>query len=290
VFRLPAALRLESGMFRDAANDWSSHNAPRLGAALAYYAVLSLAPLFLIVMAVAGYFVNENAARGQIYWQVRSIAGSQTAEVVQTLLRGAHEKNRGIMATCLGFVLLLLGASGIFVELRDTLNYIWDAPAVPSGGIASVIRYRLFAFAAVAGIGVLVICSLIASIWVQALGKDVTLFISVPGPALEAVNFGITFAVMSFLFALIYRIFPAIPVEWEDVAVGSVVTAALFAVGKFVVGLYLGRAGVGSAYGAAGSLVVLLVWIYYSAQIFLYGAEFTHVFATYRKKSRESER
>lgn len=290
MFRFSSAFRPEVGMFRDAGHQWMAHNAPRLGAALAYYSILSLAPLLLIVVVLGGYLFGASAVRGEIYWQVNHVVGSETALAIQTLLKEARPQGSGIVATVFGFLVLFVGASGVFIELRDALNYIWDVPPVAGGGLAAMLRYRFFSFAAVAGVGVLALLSLMASVFVQAMGRYLGQFISLPAATLEAINFAVTFFILSFLFALIYRIFPQTRVDWEDVAVGSAVTAALFTAGKFLVALYLGKAGVGSAYGAAGSLVVLLVWVYYSAQIFLYGAEFTHVFARRRRVYFDAQR
>jgi membrane protein len=183
----------------------------------------------------------------------------------------------------LGFLTLLIGSSGVFLELRDTLNYIWDAPPRPSSGIGELVRDRIFSFALVLGLGLLLTLSLAFSAIVQAAGAWSGRFLAIPAPILEVINFLITFIITSFLFALIYRVIPEVRVEWSDVVIGAIITAALFTGGKFLIGLYLGKAGVGSAYGAAGSLVILLVWVYYSAQIFIYGAEFTHVWARRRR-------
>ncbi len=269
-------------LFMEAASQWSKHNASRLGAALAYYSVLSLAPLVVVVVAICGFAFGEQAVQGQVYWQIKDLVGSQSAAVVQTLLKQAHQPSAGILASVAGFIVLLLGASGVFIELRDTLNYIWDAPVPKSSGVWSVVRLRFFSFAMILGIGFLLIVSLAFSAAIQAVGKYAAHYITMPAAMLETVNFIVTFLATSFLFALIYRFIPEVPIDWADVGMGSVVTAALFAIGKFLIGLYLGKAGVGSAYGAAGSLVVLLVWVYYSSQIFLYGAEFTHVYALHR--------
>jgi membrane protein len=275
-------MRLYGKMFREAYILWSRHNAPRLGAALAYYTVLSLAPLLIAVVAVCGIFFGDAAVRGQIQWQIQSTVGPEAAAVVQTLLKGARQPGAGILASSLGFLVLLTGASGVFVELRDTLNYIWDAPPSTSTGVWGLLRYRFVAFATVLGIGFLLIVSLIMSAAIQAAGSFAARYLALPAAVLEGINFAISFAVTSLLFALIYKIIPEVPNTWGDVTVGAIFTAALFTAGKFAIGLYLGKAGVGSAYGAAGSLIVLLVWVYYSSQVFLYGAEFTHVWALRR--------
>jgi membrane protein len=279
-------MNLHWRLFREAAAQWSEHNAPRLGAALAYYTVLSLAPLLVVVVAVSGFAFGEDAVRGQVYWQIKGVVGSEGAMAVQTLLKAAHRPTTGLVSSIVGFFILLIGASGVFMELHDALNYVWDAPQNSGSGIWNMLRLRFFSFAMVLGIGFLLIVSLALSAVIQAAGAYASRFIATPPLVLEATNFVITFIVTSFLFALIYKLIPEVPINWSDVVAGAVVTSALFALGKFGIGVYLGKAGVGSPYGAAGSLVVLLVWVYYSAQIFLYGAEFTHVYALQRGAGR----
>jgi membrane protein len=282
-------LSLRWGLFREAASQWSRHNAPRLGAALAYYTILSLAPTVVVIVAIAGFAFGESAVRGQVYTQFRDTMGDRGAAAIQALLRAAHRPAAGITASALGFLTLLVGASGVFMELRDTLNYIWDAPPAPGFGIKAFIRHRFFSFAMVLGIGFLMMVSLTLSAIVQAAGDWLALYVPVPASVLEALNFLATFLATTLLFALIYRFLPDVRVDWEDVVIGSVITAALFAAGKFLIALYIGTAGVGSAYGAAGSLVVILVWVYYSSQIFLYGAEITRAYAR-QKLSRPAIR
>jgi membrane protein len=274
------------GLFREAASEWSRHHAPRLGAALAYYTVLSLAPLLVVIVAVAGFAFGENAVRGQVYSEFKDLMGDRGAAIVQTLLKAAYRPGTGITASVLGFFTLLLGASGVFMELRDTLNYIWDAPSSGGFGVKNFLKYRFFSFAMVLGIGFLLMVSLVMSAIIQAAGDWLTSYLPVPAPVLEGINFLVTFIATTILFALMYRVIPEVHVDWEDVAIGSVITAALFAAGKFLIALYLGKAGVGSAYGAAGSLVVILVWVYYSSQIFLYGAEVTRTYARNKHRPR----
>lgn len=273
-------LRFEWSLFRDAAAAWSAHNAQRLGASLAYYSIFSLAPLLLIFVSIAGTVFGENAVRGEIYWEIRALAGNTGAAFIQELLKGAGmHRASGILASILGFVMLVLGASGVFIELRDDLNYIWNVPAPEESIWRGLLRYRLISFGLVLGSGLLITASLAASIAIQAAEKYALGYVMIPAFLLEAANFGVTFLATTLLFGLVYTILPERRVPWTDVAVGSVVTAILFTAGKSLVAFYLGRAGVGSLYGAAGSLVVLLVWVYYSAQIFLFGAEFTHVYS-----------
>jgi membrane protein len=262
-------------LFRDAAFRWSEHNAPRLGAALAFYTVLSLAPLLVIVVAICGFVFGAQAVSGQLFWQIHNTVGDEGAQLVQSVLKTAHRPATGIIATGFGMITLFAGASAVFVELRDTLNYIWGAPGPNDSRFWTAIRRRCYSFAIVLGIGFL----LMGSITVSAIMQH---FLVLAAPIVEAMNVLITFLATSFLFALIYRVIPEVRVDWEDVAIGSLLTAALFAVGRFLIGLYLGKASVGSAYGAAGSLVVLLVWVYYSSQVFLYGAELTRLYADRR--------
>jgi membrane protein len=271
------------GIFREAGKKWYSHNAPRLGAALAYYTALSLAPALLVMIAICDFAFGEDAVKGQVYWQFRSVMGDQGASVVQTLLKAAHRPGSGVIATVLGFLILLLGASAVFNELRDTLNYIWDIPSEGNSGLWGMVRYRFLSFAMVLGAGLVLMASLILSAVVQAAGSWIAPFISVPAPLLQWVNFLAPFIASVFLFALIFEVMPDFRVKWKEALIGSVITAALFTVGKVLIGLYLRKAAVGSAYGAAGSLVVLLVWVYYSSQIFLYGAEVMRAYSRYSR-------
>ncbi|HWE53012.1 MAG TPA: YihY/virulence factor BrkB family protein [Bryobacteraceae bacterium] len=274
-------MRASWHLVRDAALQWSAHNAPRLGAALAYYAVLSLAPLLILVVEVCGYFFGEQDVRGQVYWEISQTVGSQSAAVIESLLTGIHQGNSISAASIFGIAILLLGASGVFVELRDALNYIWDAPPGTGSGFYGFLRDRIFSFAMVVSVGFLLAFSLAATTLVRAVGAQTSLHVS---PAvLDAGDFFLSFAVKAFLFGLIYRVIPHVHVDWREVAIGAVITAALFETGTFLITFYLQRTQTGSAYGAAGSLVALLVWVYYSAQIFLYGAELTHVYAKSRR-------
>ncbi len=273
-------MRVEWSLFEAAAAAWSAHNAQRLGASLAYYTIFSLAPLLLIFVSIAGIVFGEDAVRGEMYWQIRVLAGHEGAAFIQELLKGARmHPASGILAGVLGFTVLVLGASSVFGELRDDLNYIWEIPAPQVSVWRGLLRYRIFSFGLVLGSGLLITASLSVSVAIQAAEKYASGSVGISPLLLEAANAGATFVATTLLFGLIYTIFPERRVPWTDVAVGSVVTAVLFAAGKSLVALYLGRSGVGSLYGAAGSLVVLLVWVYYSAQIFLFGAEFTHVYS-----------
>lgn len=280
-------LLLDGTIFRRAVSAWWSHNPPRLGAALAYYTVLSLAPLLVILVAIAGHFFGEEAARGQIFWQIRNVAGDQSAALVQTLLKdAAHHGRSGLVAGVFSFILLLIGASGVFSELRDDLNYIWEVQD-ESATWEGVIRQRLISFLLVLCAGLLVILSLTLSVMIQTASKFAFAWIG-HSASLESLNIVATFIFAALVIGLMYRFLPAARVDWKDAAVGSSVTAALVVLGKTAVAFYLTRAGIGSTYGAAGSMVVLLVWVYYSSQIFLLGAEFTRVYAVSRGSFRST--
>lgn len=272
--------RVDWGIFRAAAKAWSEHNAQRLGAALACYSILSVAPLLLILVSISGLVLARNAIQGEIYWQIRAVAGSQVAAFIQELLNGmANHATTGIAAGVLGFIMWLVGASAVFLELYDDLNYIWDIRIPQGSTIGDVVRNRLFAFGLVIGTGLLFTLSLAANVAIQTAEKYVLGIVNIPAAVFATANFLASFFAPVVLFGLIYTVLPARRVAWTDAAVGSLITAVLFAIGKWLVGLYLISAGVGSLYGAAGSVVILLVWVYYSAQIFLLGAEFTHVYS-----------
>ena len=262
------------------ASRWMDHKSAKQGAALAYYSVLSLAPLVILVVAIAGLAFGEAAARGQIVYQIQDLIGYQGAEAVQTVLKATYKPKTGIVASALGVLTLLFGASGVFGELRDSLNTIWDAPAPAAWSILSELKSRFFSFAMVLGIGFLLLVSLVVSAVLATVEKYFSTALPVPPAVLLIINDVISLVAITFLFALTYKYVPDVRLEWNDVWIGAAGTAFLFTLGKFGIGFYLGRAAVGSAYGAAASLVVVLVWVYYSAQIFLFGAEFTHIYAT----------
>jgi membrane protein len=259
--------------------EWNDDNAPRLGAALAFYTILSLAPLLVVAIAIAGFVFGEEAARGQIVAQFQGLVGEQGAEAVQTMIQNANRPSAGLVASIIGVITLLLSASGVFGELQASLNAIWDIKPKPSGGIWGTIKQRFFSFSLVLGTGFLLLVSLALSAALAALYSVIER--SFPGLGIVGtiVNFLISFAVTTLLFAAIYKLLPDAEIAWKDVFIGAAVTALLFSLGRYLIGLYLGQASVGSAYGAAGTLVVLLIWIYYSAQILFMGAEFTQVYA-----------
>src|SRR5947209_1179041 len=261
---------------------WSDDNVPRLGASLAYYTALSLAPLILVVVAVAGLAFGKQAVQGELVWQIRDTVGEQGAKVIQDLIKTAHQQSSGIIATVIGLVTLFFGASSVVMELSDALNTIWHVPRNPSQtGLTSMFRYmrqRFVSFAMVLGVGFLLLVSLLVNAGLSAAGKFFDRLLPVPEYVLHIVNLTLSFMVITFLFAIIYKVLPDVRLKWSDVAVGAAVTSLLFTLGKFCLGLYLGKSSIASTYGAAGSFIIVLVWVYYSAQIFFLGAEFTRVY------------
>ncbi len=266
-------------LIRTTAREWSEDKVPRLGAALAFYSVLSIAPLLLIAIAVAALIFGEEAASGQLAGQIRQMVGQEGAEAIQMMLKNARKPGAGIVASIVGFATLLLGASGVFGQLQDAMNTIWEVQPKADRGILGMLRDRFFSFSMVLGTGFLLLTSLILSSAVAAAFHLLSGVSPALKPLLAVGDLAASAVVVILLFALIYKLLPDARIAWRDVWVGAGLTTALFLVGKAAIGAYLGRSGYGSSYGAAGSLVVLLVWIYYSSQILFFGAEFTKVYA-----------
>jgi membrane protein len=271
-------------LVRQAAADWSNDNAPTLGAALAYYAAFSLSPLLLITISVAAMLLGEKEARDEVAGQVRQTLGPLTADAVDGFLEDTHrtggtEGNIGM--TVVGLAALLFGASGAFGQLQDALNLIWKTEAPPRTGnfLVHFLHHRLLSFAAVLGCGLLLLASLAVSTALAAVGDWLPAPLAGDTVWWQGLFFLVSFGFVALLFALLFKLLPNAPIAWRDVWLGAVLTAALFTLGQYLIGLYLGRSSVASAYGAAGSLAVILVWVYYSAQIVLFGAELTHVYA-----------
>jgi membrane protein len=267
------------GVFRQAAANWSKHKAAQMGAALAFYSALSLAPLVIISMSIVSLFVDAKVAATHFLGQMESMVGAEGAKAMEGMLQHAQEPKTGAIAAVLGIITLLFGASGVFGQLQDAMNTVWEVPPKAHGGVWGIIRSRFLSFAMVLGTGFLLLTSLLLSTVIAAIGQQ----IGNRWPAVEGLtHLGdelVTFIVMALLFGMMFKLLPDTHVAWRDVWHGALITAVLFTIGKFAIGLYLGKSAVGSAYGAAGSLVVLLVWIYYSAQILFFGAELTHAIA-----------
>jgi membrane protein len=281
------ALKSIGGMLGETITRFVADNAPRLGAALAYYTVISLAPLLLVFVGVMGQVLGQEAARGEIVGEIEGTIGPEAAELVQQALEAAGQDNSGVVATILGAVVLFIGATTVFVNLSGSLNAIWGVEPVPGeGGLLRQARNffvnRLTTFAALLGIGFLLLVSFVVSTWIEAAAAFFADQLPMPPGTLRLVNIAVSLGVVTLLFAYIYRTIPDVRLAWRDVFTGALITALLFTLGKYLIGLYLGRSSVGSAYGAAGALIVLLVWIYYSSLIFFLGAEFTQVYANHR--------
>jgi YihY family inner membrane protein len=267
-------------MIKATVKAWVDDYAPSMGAALSYYTLFSLAPLLIIVIAVAGMVFGQEAAQGEIVAQLRGIMGEQGAVAVEGMLKAAREPAKSVVATIVGIAILLLGATAIFGELQSALDRIWRVPAPKNeSGIWHLLRTRLLSFGLVLGLGFLLVVSLVVSAALAALGKWWGGWFKDWDVFLESLNFAVSFGIFTLLFAMIYKIMPRAKISWRDVWTGAAVTALLFTIGKVLIGLYLGKSSVASGFGAAGSLVVLIAWVYYSAQIFLFGAEYTWVYA-----------
>ena len=276
---------------RQSLSAWIDDNIPSMGAAIAFYTVFSIAPLLLIVIAVTGLLFNHSSAQQRILSEISALLGPAGAQAVQGMLVSVADSRRGGLAATIGSVALLIGATSVFAELQSALNRIWRVPRVKRlGGMWSLLRTRLLSFGMILGVGFLSLVSLLLSAGLTALGTWWSPIFGVWQLALRITNLLFSFVVVTLMFAMIYKFLPRASISWSDVWTGSLATALLFEFGKELIGLYLGTSGITSAFGAAGSLAVLLLWVYYSAQIFLLGAEFTWVFAHEVGSRRGQER
>jgi len=267
-------------LVRDAFKGWSEDYAPSMGAALSYYSVFSLAPLLLIVISIAGLAFGDEVARGEVFAQIRGLMGDASAHAVEDLLASLSKPSRGITATLISAGALLIGATTVFGELQDALDRIWRAPTRErSGGLWGLLRSRLLSFGMILGIAFLLVVSLVASAAIAALGRWWSAAFGEWELLLQAVNALVGFGLTTAVFAMIYKLMPRVDVRWHDVWLGAATTALLFTIGRMLIGLYIGKSGIASGFGAAGSVAIIFVWVYYSAQIFLLGAEFTWVYA-----------
>ena len=266
-------------LLQETFKEWSDDKASRLAAALAYYTIFSIAPLLIIVIAIAGAVFGEEAARGQIVGQIQGLVGVDGAKFLETAIQNANKPKTGAIASIISVLVLLVGATGLFTELQDAMNTIWEVKPKPGRGINNMIRLRFLSFAMVIGIGFLLLVSLVIS---TILATLVTYFSNLlPGFDFiwHIANFIISFAITTILFGLIFKVLPDVKIAWSDVLIGAALTSVLFSIGKFLLGQYLGNGSFGSSYGAAGSLVVILAWVNYAAQILFFGAEFTQVYS-----------
>ncbi|MGV2866562.1 YihY/virulence factor BrkB family protein [Achromobacter sp. AGC39] len=273
------AIKRFYALVKQTVTNWLDDYAPSMGAAIAFYTVFSLAPLLIIVIGIAGFFWGREAAQGQLLDQVSAMVGAEGGKAVESVVLGAQEPAQGIAATVISVVMLVIGATTVFSELQSALDRIWKVNAKKQSGIWALIRARLLSFGLILTLAFLLLVSLVVSTLLAALGSWVGGGIPGWGVLLQAVNEAITLGILTLLFAMIYRFMPQVSVAWRDVWAGAFVTAVMFEIGKFLIGLYMAKASVASSYAAAGSLVIVLIWVYYAAQVFLLGAEFTRVYA-----------
>ncbi|GBG15033.1 membrane protein [Novimethylophilus kurashikiensis] len=280
--RIPNSVQCAFKLLYDALMEWMDHRASSKGAALAFYTLFSLAPILVLAIAIAGYFFGADAAQGELINQIRGLMGENGAQAVQALLAAARDKDAGLLATTIATVLLIIGATSVFAELKASLDEMWATPKVKEkSGVGALVKTRLLSFSLVLVLGFLLLISLIVSAALSVLEHFVGGFWSNSAVLLSWISSLVSFGVIASLFAVIYKMLPDTPLSWNDVWIGAAVTAGLFILGKYLIGLYLGNSGVTSSFGAAGSVIALLLWVYYSAQIFFYGAEFTRQYALY---------
>jgi membrane protein len=291
---LPPQLKALWALLEETALGWNRHEATRLGASLAFYTVLSLAPLVILTIAIASLFIDTAVAQQDVMQQFQQLLGSAGAEAVRNLITHSKDVTAGSVASILGLITLLFGASQVFSELQAALNKIWETETPKSSGVVAgalaIARQRFLSFGLVLAIGLLLLVSLVLSAGLSALGSVMHSALPLPEWILHIFDFLVTGAATSALFALIFKYIPQAETDWKHSWIGGAVTAGLFSLGKMLIGIYLGKAGVGSSYGAAGSLVVVVAWVYYSSQIFFFGAEFTHALTRRALRPREAAR
>lgn len=279
---MKAKLKSIWALLKQTQKEWSEDNATRLSAALAYYTLLSVAPMLVLAISIVGLVFGPEAARGRVAGELAAVVGPEAGEGVQTVIQHANSPSGGTIASIVSIVVLLFGASGVFGELQSSLNTIWEVAPKPGRGFLGMLRQRFFSFTMVVGVAFLLLVSLLLSAGLTAVGEFFEQ--SLPGGEVvwQVVNWIISLGVITLLFALLFKVVPDAKVAWRDVWIGAAFTALLFTIGKFALGLYLGRASVASPFGAAGSVIVLVIWVYYAAEILFMGAEFTQVYARSR--------
>ena len=267
-------------LLKQTASEWMEDDAPSLGAALAYYTVFSLAPLMTIAIAIAGFFFGKEAAQGQIFDELRVLLGEEGGKAVEEMVQSASaQPTAGLIATIISVVMLLFGASGVFGQLQASLNAMWGVKPKPGRGVLGLIKDRLLSFGFTLVVGFLLLVSLLLTAGIALMAGWIEGLMPGSETLAQILNIVLSLAIITLLFAMIFKFLPDAKIAWRDVWIGAFLTALLFTIGKFALGIYLGKSGVASSYGAAGSLIVLLLWVYYSSQILFFGAEFTQVYA-----------
>jgi membrane protein len=259
---------------------WWQDDALRLGAALSYYTIFSLAPLFTIVVALVGFILGEEMVKKELVGEFADLVGPASARTIQTMIESARQPVTGVIATIVSVTVMVVVSTGMFAELQDALNLIWDIKPKASINLWTILKNRFFSFIMVIGIGFLLLASLIVSAILSGAGKFLSIVLSAPEPLMQLINEGLSFAVITLLFAMMFKVLPEAHIAWKDVWVGALVTAVLFTIGKWVIGFCIGKSVLVSIYGTASSLMIILLWVYYSSLIFFLGAELTCVHAT----------
>lgn len=265
-------------LFWETVPAFTAQKIPQLGAALAFYTIFAIAPLFLISLALAGLWFGDEAARHELFGQLSGLVGQKGADALQALVAAANKPKASLIATIIGFATLFFSATSVFIQLQDGLNTVWNVKRLPGRGLRHFVMDRLLSFAMMAAIAFLLLVSLVLSAALTAFGRYMHGFVA-NEIILQTINFIVSLGVITVLFAAIFKILPDVKIRWHDVWIGALSTALLFDFGKFLLGVYLGRSSVGSAYGAAGSFIIVLMWVYYSAQILLFGAKYTELYA-----------
>jgi len=276
-------LRKYIGLFREAGRNWVADEAASMGAALAFYTLFSMAPLLLLVISIAGLLIGTDTARGLVMEQLNTLVGQQGADAIGAVLSATDNKAKGLFAAAISLVTVVIGATSVFAELRRDLDRIWKFKRPEVRGLWKILWARLWSFGLVLTIGFLLMVSLVLSATVTAFGSYFADYLPGAPFILRGLEFVVSFVVVTGLFGMIYKMLPSVRLEWADVRMGAAVTSLLFWIGKYLIGLYLAKSAVASPFGAAGTLVVVIVWVYYSAQIFFLGAEFTRVYAAARQ-------
>ena len=266
-------------LLKETFNEWQHDKVPILAAALSYYMIFSIAPILILVIAVVGFIVGEQIAQDEVFAQLESFFGSENAASIRTVLQNQFSPSSNITATIIAVVTILFGATTVFAQLKQALNLIWGVEPKPGRGVKSFVQTRILSILMVLGIGFILLLSLIISSVLSGATTWLEKLLFIPSLVWSLVDLVISLSLTTLLFGQIYRVLPDVRIAWKDVAVGAGITAVLFTIGKSLISLYLGNSSIGSAYGAAGSFVIVLVWIFYSTQIFLFGAEFTQVWS-----------
>lgn len=276
-------------LLKESVQEWSNDDAASLGAAMAYYAAFSIAPLLLLVIAVAGLLIGDAPAERQLFLHLRELIGEDGAATLRQIVRSAHGDGNGLIAVVISGATLFIGATSVLAQLQKSLDRIWDAPPRQGFDVWSLVKVRLQAFGLVLTVGFLLAISMVATAAIAAIASLLGGWIGQSEPLLQLINIVFSFGLITLLFAMTYRFLPNLKIAWHDVIIGAAVTSLLFSIGKTAIGLYIGRSAISSSFGAAGTFIVFLVWIYYSAMIYLFGAEFCYVYARRHGSLRAQE-